>query len=45
MAYYHLDLPTDEVGRVLGCSRNAARVRIHRALGALRPGMRAEVER
>src|SRR5262245_16603914 len=43
--YYHLDLPTDEVGRVLGCSRNAARVRIHRALGALRPGMAAEVER
>ncbi len=43
--YYHLDLPTDEVGRVLGCSRNSARVRIHRALGALRPGMRAEVER
>src|SRR5262245_46934744 len=43
--YYHLDLPTDEVGRVLGCSRNAARVRIHRALRALRPGMAVEVDR
>jgi RNA polymerase sigma-70 factor (ECF subfamily) len=36
--YYHLDLPIDEVARVLGCSRGAARVRIHRALRALRPG-------
>jgi len=43
--YYHLDLPTDEVARVLGCSRNAARVRIHRALRALRPGLAVEVDR
>ncbi|HKV87780.1 MAG TPA: RNA polymerase sigma factor [Candidatus Dormibacteraeota bacterium] len=40
--YYHLDLPIDEVGRVLGCSSGAARQRIHRALVALRPGMAAE---
>ena len=40
--YYHLDLPIDEVGRVLGCSEGAARVRIHRALAALRPAMRLE---
>jgi RNA polymerase sigma-70 factor (ECF subfamily) len=37
--YYHLDLPIDEVARVLGCSEGAARVRIHRALNALRPAM------
>jgi RNA polymerase sigma-70 factor (ECF subfamily) len=41
--YYHLDLPIDEVARVLGCSTGAARQRIHRALGALRPGMAMEV--
>jgi RNA polymerase sigma factor (sigma-70 family) len=37
--YYHLDLPMEEVARVLGCSTGAARQRIHRALAALRPGM------
>jgi RNA polymerase sigma-70 factor (ECF subfamily) len=37
--YYHLDLPIEEVARVLGCSPGAARQRIHRALNALRPGM------
>jgi len=37
--YYHLDLPIEEVARVLGCSPGAARVRIHRALAAWRPGM------
>lgn len=37
--YYHLDLPIDEVARVLGCSEGAARQRIHRALVALRPAM------
>ena len=42
--YYHLDLPIEEVARVLGCSTGAARQRIHRALGALRPGMLAEVD-
>jgi RNA polymerase sigma-70 factor (ECF subfamily) len=42
--YYHLDLPIDEVARVLGCSEGAARQRIHRALAALRPGMTLEVD-
>ena len=37
--YYHLDLPIDEVARVLGCTENAARQRIHRALVALRPAV------
>lgn len=41
--YYHLDLPIDEVGRVLGCSDGAARQRIHRALSALRPAVTLEV--
>ena len=40
--YYHLDLPIEEVARVLGCSTGAARVRVHRALAALRPGLTAE---
>jgi len=43
--YYHLDLPIEEVARVLGCSNGAARQRIHRALAALRPGMNVEVGR
>ena len=43
--YYHLDLPIEEVGRVLGCSTGAARQRIHRALAALRPAMVLEVGR
>jgi len=43
--YYHLDLPIEEVARVLGCSTGAARQRIHRALAALRPGMVLEVDR
>jgi RNA polymerase sigma-70 factor (ECF subfamily) len=42
--YYHLDLPIDEVARVLGCSEGAARQRLHRALAALRPGMAMEAE-
>jgi len=42
--YYHLDLPIDEVARVLGCSEGAARVRIHRALTALRPAMAVELD-
>lgn len=42
--YYHLDLPIEEVARVLGCSEGAARQRIHRALVALRPGLMAEVD-
>ena len=40
--YYHLDLPIEEVARVLGCSENAARQRLHRALLALRPSMALE---
>jgi RNA polymerase sigma factor (sigma-70 family) len=43
--YYHLDLPIEEVARVLGCSVGGARQRIHRALVALRPGMAIEVNR
>jgi RNA polymerase sigma factor (sigma-70 family) len=42
--YYHLDLPIEEVARVLGCSTGAARVRIHRALAVLRPGMVMEAD-
>lgn len=41
--YYHLDLPIEEVARVIGCSEGAARQRIHRALAALRPGLVLEV--
>lgn len=41
--YYHLDLPIDEVARILGCSQAGARQRIHRALAALRPEMTLEV--
>jgi RNA polymerase sigma factor (sigma-70 family) len=33
---YYLDLPFDEVGRVLGVSSKAARARVHRALVRLR---------
>ena len=43
--YYHLDLPIEEVARVLNCSEGAARQRIHRALAALRPGMAMELNR
>ena len=40
--YYHLDLSIDDVARVLGCSPGAAKLRIHRALGALRISMTRE---
>ena len=43
--YYHLDLPIEEVARVLGCSTGAARQRIHRALEALRPALAIEAIR
>src|SRR5579864_388464 len=33
---YYLDLPFDQVGRVLGVSDKAARARVHRALARLR---------
>jgi RNA polymerase sigma-70 factor (ECF subfamily) len=42
--YYHLDLPIEEVARVLGCNVGAARQRIHRALAVLRPGMALEAD-
>lgn len=42
--YYHLDLPIDEVAQVLRCSSSAARQRIHRALEALRAGVRMETD-
>jgi RNA polymerase sigma-70 factor (ECF subfamily) len=42
--YYHLDLPMDEVARVLACSENAARQRLHRALATLRPSMALKVD-
>jgi RNA polymerase sigma-70 factor (ECF subfamily) len=42
--YYHLDLPIEEVARVLGCSPGGARQRVHRALAALRPAMALEVD-
>ena len=42
--YYLLDLPIEEVARVLGCTENAARQRIHRALLELRPSMVLEAE-
>ena len=42
--YYHLDLPIEEVARVLGCSSGGARQRVHRALAALRPAMVVEVD-
>jgi RNA polymerase sigma-70 factor (ECF subfamily) len=42
--YYHLDLPIEEVARVLGCSAGGARQRVHRALAALRPGLAVEAD-
>lgn len=36
---FHLDLPMAEVGRVLGVTEGAARVRVHRALARIRPGL------
>ncbi len=42
--YYHLDLPIEEVARVLGCSEGAARQRLHRALVVLRPSMALEAD-
>ena len=37
--YYYLDLPIEEVARILGVSANGAKSRIHRALLRLRPGL------
>jgi RNA polymerase sigma-70 factor (ECF subfamily) len=38
--HYYLDLPLDEVGRVLGLSEQAAKSRMYRATRSLRPAMR-----
>jgi RNA polymerase sigma-70 factor (ECF subfamily) len=40
--YYYLDLPIDEVARILGVSPGAAKVRIHRAARSLRPHLAEE---
>jgi RNA polymerase sigma-70 factor (ECF subfamily) len=40
--YYYLDLPIEEVARVLGVSVNGSKSRIHRALLRLRPGLEIE---
>lgn len=42
--YYHLDLPIEEVARVLSCSTGGARQRVHRALAAIRPAMAMEID-
>jgi len=39
---YYLDLPFEDVGRTLGISAGAARVRVHRALRKLRPAFDVE---
>ena len=39
---YYLDLQFDEVAATLGISAGAARVRVHRALGKLRPALKVE---
>jgi RNA polymerase sigma-70 factor (ECF subfamily) len=39
---YYLDLRYEEVGKTLGISAGAARVRVHRALGKLRPAFEVE---
>jgi RNA polymerase sigma-70 factor (ECF subfamily) len=40
--FFYLDLPLDEVGRVLGISPSAARSRVYRAAQRLRPGLDPE---
>jgi RNA polymerase sigma-70 factor, ECF subfamily len=42
---YYLDLPLEEVGRVLGISVEAAKSRVHRALGKLRLELEEEWNR
>lgn len=39
---FYLDLPYEEIGRTLGVSSGAARVRVHRALQKLRPAFDVE---
>jgi RNA polymerase sigma-70 factor (ECF subfamily) len=38
---YYLDLPSSEIAALLGCSENAAKVRVSRAVAALRAAMNA----
>lgn len=40
--YYYLDLPIEEVARVIGISVRGSKSRIHRALVRLRPGLDLE---
>ena len=40
---YHLDLPIAEIADILGCTPGAAKLRVHRALRALRPELELEV--
>lgn len=40
--HFYLDLPVDEVGRVLGISAGAAKTRVYRAVRRLRPGLTQE---
>lgn len=40
--YFHLDLPLEEVGRVLGISEQAAKSRLYRATRKMRPAMTVE---
>ena len=39
---FYVDLPYEELGRTLGISAGAARVRVHRALRKLRPAFEVE---
>jgi RNA polymerase sigma-70 factor (ECF subfamily) len=36
---YYLDLPSSEIAELLGCSENAAKVRVSRAVAALRAAL------
>jgi DNA-directed RNA polymerase specialized sigma24 family protein len=38
---YYLDLPASEIAVLLGCSENAAKVRVSRAVAALRAALNA----
>lgn len=40
--YFYLDMPLEEVAAVTGKSAGAARARLYRAVGKLRPGVAIE---